>query len=163
SRTAGGGQAYLARGQGGGVGRGGGRRGAPLQPPSPRRPPPSRGGVGGEGGASPPPPPPVRGGGVGGGGSPVSGGASACAGEERTGCAERRGLAQLFGQWCGGQRHAGVGGDDLAVGGELRHDAVGLVHRDGEADARRRARRAVDGGVDADEAAGAVEEGPAAV
>src|SRR5690606_14977566 len=51
----------------------------------------------------------------------------------------------------------------LAKGNELRHDAIDGVDRDGKTDAGVGAGGAVNGGVDPDEPAGAVEERPAAV
>ena len=47
---------------------------------------------------------------------------------------------------------------DLAVTNQARHDAVDFIDGDRKADAGRRARRAVDGGVDADQAAGGIQQ-----
>src|SRR5690606_20213702 len=58
---------------------------------------------------------------------------------------------------------AEAGSRDASVADELRDDAADRVDGDREADARARARGAVDGGVHADEPPRAVEERPARV
>src|SRR5690606_21714240 len=62
-----------------------------------------------------------------------------------------------------GQQDAEAGALGAALVDELRHDAVDGVDRHREADPRRRAGRALDGGVDADEPTGRVDERAAGV
>src|SRR5690606_7443308 len=53
--------------------------------------------------------------------------------------------------------------DILAAADQLRHDAVDGIHRYGEADTCAGAARAVDGGVDADQAASRIKQGAAGI
>jgi hypothetical protein len=68
-------------------------------------------------------------------------------------------LRELIGGWLYAEPRPG----DLAVADELRDDVVDLVYRDGKTDSRESTGRAVDGRVDSDKPAGAVQERPTRV